>query len=161
MPFWMEHYNVSNGAMAFKVSTFAPLPFLFTTLFIHFTTWLQPPLSSWAPAHTALPLNPSLLLCEGEALHPHPRYHPALAHQTTAGLGASLPLGPRERIHRQATESLPLLQSLGDWNAGQAAHLLPMCGRGGWVQIILVLGLVVQSLGSVLTNFHLKFRGWF
>lgn len=73
-----------------------------------------------------------------------------------------LPLGPHERIHGQATESLPLLQSLGDWNAGQAAHLLRMCGRGGWVQIILVLGLVVvQSLGSVLTNFHLKFRGWF
>lgn len=73
MPFWMEHYSVSNGAMAFKVSTFAPLPFLFTTLFILLLYILiAAPLSSWAPAHTALPLNPSLLLCEGGAPTPTP-----------------------------------------------------------------------------------------
>lgn len=118
--------------MAFQVSTFA-LCLSFSPLYLFTLHQIAAPLSSWAPAHTALPLNPPLSSVKGEPPNPaspcpgtskYCRTRCVLFHwgHMTGSIG---------RQQNQRHLSPPLLQSLGDWNEDQAEYLLYMCGRGG------------------------------
>lgn len=110
------------------------------------------PCPSSTPSHRSY--HHSALLLISEQGEPHPGYHLTLAHHVTAGLDLSSPTRPDKTIqlgelyllpdNRFRESPTPVFRE----PTCKATHLLHVCmwRRGGQVQPVLALCLVVQSL---------------